>query len=891
MNRLLSKLPIGLKLAGSFSIIVLVIALSLGLSYLDLGQMNRGMVGMYFDHTVPIQNLGEARALLGQIKSNLQLYLQIPEPKKTPALDAEGPQCASCHVAETNGDHHVQGDEPPGDTGRCMNCHSKQANDAEHGRSTSEMVAGQDCSACHPADVISDQHHQVEQAITEEVARVNEIISEYRQNPLLTESEKDELVHFDSAWENYQKIIADLIAQAKNGNSQETLHRVVGGDALTSQAEVEDALNHLVVVNQDLAGQSQQEGAQTFASSSRRVLGIGLLMIFLAAGLGYGITVNVRAPMEVMAKGLQNLREGNLNWEVSEQVKENIIDRSDEIGAVGDGFNSTIQYLQEMAEVANQIASGNLTVRVVPRSERDELGIAFSRMIESLKALIKTVAQSANNLTFASGHLADAASQSGEAANQIATTAQMVTGGIIRQSEGMSKTANSVEQLNRAIDGVAKGAQEQAAAIGKASQVATRISAAIEQVAGNAQAVTRDSAEAASHSREGAKTVKETIAGMEVIRGKVGSSANKVAEMGTRSEEIGVIVETIEDIASQTNLLALNAAIEAARANGAGAKGNEKLIQQHLLGVAGILAELCVCKSGKVTSEDLVMLAKRAHLDTLNITDGDGVVTLSNVPGNTGFRFPEDARSQASVFRSLIGKPDAEFAQPAMPRSQDGTLYIYVGVSRRDQPGVIQAGMVATLIETSGDYTRGFAVVADEVRKLAERSSLATKEIAGLIKRIQKTVREAVNAMQESASEVEAGVSRANKAGKALDDILIAAESVYKQAEDAGGAAARVSEAATELVEAVDSVSAVVEENTAATEQMSANSSELTQAIQNISLVSESNSAAIEEVSASTEDVSAQVAEVSASATSLMEMAQGLLNVVSNFKLEEDQDP
>ncbi|MCX6081050.1 MAG: methyl-accepting chemotaxis protein [Chloroflexi bacterium] len=54
----------------------------------------------------------------------------------------------------------------------------------------------------------------------------------------------------------------------------------------------------------------------------------------------------------------------------------------------------------------------------------------------------------------------------------------------------------------------------------------------------------------------------------------------------------------------------------------------------------------------------------------------------------------------------------------------------------------------------AGEQGKGFAVVADEVRKLAERSSLATKEIAGLIKGIQKTVDEAVKAMKESASEV-----------------------------------------------------------------------------------------------------------------------------------------
>jgi methyl-accepting chemotaxis protein len=60
--------------------------------------------------------------------------------------------------------------------------------------------------------------------------------------------------------------------------------------------------------------------------------------------------------------------------------------------------------------------------------------------------------------------------------------------------------------------------------------------------------------------------VEATITGMQSIQATVGLSARKVQEMGRRSEQIGVIVETIDDIASQTNLLALNAAIEAARA-------------------------------------------------------------------------------------------------------------------------------------------------------------------------------------------------------------------------------------------------------------------------------------------------------------------------------------
>jgi methyl-accepting chemotaxis protein len=184
----------------------------------------------------------------------------------------------------------------------------------------------------------------------------------------------------------------------------------------------------------------------------------------------------------------------------------------------------------------------------------------------------------------------------------------------------------------------------------------------------------------------------------------------------------------------------------------------------------------------------------------------------------------------------------------------------------------------------AGEHGKGFAVVADEVRKLAERSSNATKEIGGLIKGMQTSANEAVRAMNDSAHEVETGVTRASEAGQALASILKATEVALNQAQEAAKATEQVRKASNDLVGAIDSVSAVIEENTASTEEMSASSTEVTQAIESIASVSEENSAAVEEVSASAEEMNAQVIEVTASAQALSEMAQALETMVGQFK-------
>jgi len=491
---------------------------------------------------------------------------------------------------------------------------------------------------------------------------------------------------------------------------------------------------------------SEKHTAEANAASAQLVLfssallGGFALAILLAAFL---IARAITRPVQQIAQTASLLAEGETDQSLDYRSR-------DEYGLLADAFRKMIDYQKKMTRLAARISDGDLTENVQPQSQRDQLGQAFMRMTQNLRRSVGQVAENAITLNQASEQLVATAAHAGHVTEQIAATMQQVAKGITQETASITGTAHSVEQMSRAIDGVARGAQEQTVSVTKAANITSQISVTVDQVAGNAQSVTRDSAGAAEAARLGAQSVSDTVKGMQRIKTKVSLSAQAVAEMGKRSDEIGAIVETIDDIASQTNLLALNAAIEAARA---------------------------------------------------------------------------------------------------------------------------------------GEHGKGFAVVADEVRKLAERSANATKEIGGLIKGIQKTVAEAVSAMEEGGREVENGVRLANESGQALSAILTAAQEVYRQAEQAGQGATQMRAASGQLVSAVDGVSAIVEENTAATEELSAGTTEVTRAIENIAAVSEENSAAIEEVSAAAQEMSSQVSEVGRSARALAEMAKALQSAIAQFNI------
>ena len=127
----------------------------------------------------------------------------------------------------------------------------------------------------------------------------------------------------------------------------------------------------------------------------------------------------------------------------------------------------------------------------------------------------------------------------------------------------------------------------------------------------------------------------------------------------------------------------------------------------------------------------------------------------------------------------------------------------------------------------AGEQGRGFAVVADEVRKLAERTTKATKEIAGMIKQIQRVTTEAVESMKQGKIEVDRGKSLADNAGEVLREIISEAEKVTDVAALVAAASEEQSAAAEQISKNIESISAVTQESASGAQQIAKSAEDL----------------------------------------------------------------
>src|ERR1700693_2826081 len=228
------------------------------------------------------------------------------------------------------------------------------------------------------------------------------------------------------------------------------------------------------------------------------------------------------------------------------------VNRQDEIGELARTFAKMVSYLKEMAGVSESIAGGDLTVEVKPRSAHDTLGNAFARMVEGLARLVRSVRDASSQGATASGQVANASDDSAKIG--------------LQASSAIDEVTSTMHEMSVNVQNMVKSTQVQASSVSETSASIDQMVASIQRVADTAKVLLDISNRSREEVHSGITTMEKATDGLNRINATITSSGEIIGALGQRADDIGKIIEVIDDLAEQTNLLALNAAIEAARA-------------------------------------------------------------------------------------------------------------------------------------------------------------------------------------------------------------------------------------------------------------------------------------------------------------------------------------
>lgn len=252
-------------------------------------------------------------------------------------------------------------------------------------------------------------------------------------------------------------------------------------------------LQELIDYNSNRSDEVMAENATSFQKSVLTIIILNVVAMILALGLGLVIARSISKPL-----------------------------------------NGIVEKLQEVAQ-------GNLTVEDVDVRSKDEVGIlgdALNKMLASLRTLIYSVSNMAEQVAASSEELTASAQQQAQTANSVATV-------VMDMAQGAEKQGNAVDDITASVE---------------------ESSATIEQIAANSNMVAQQTRDTAAAAEQGKKAAGRAVDQMKSIDQVSLQVQNAVDRLATSSREIDEITNVISSIAQQTNLLALNAAIEAARA-------------------------------------------------------------------------------------------------------------------------------------------------------------------------------------------------------------------------------------------------------------------------------------------------------------------------------------
>ena len=334
----------------------------------------------------------------------------------------------------------------------------------------------------------------------------------------------------------------------------------------------------------------------------------------------------------------------------------------------------------------------------VPRTifRKDEFGEMADVLVEmrsNLNQLMKHTHESTEHIAAASEELTASSTQSAQASEQVAQSVTTAAGLVAGQQQSVQTSTESVRKVADAVNHIRD----------EADRVSAHATAAFDQAV------------------SGSKAIQSSVAQIRSVESTVGESAKIVDKLGQRSQEIGLIVETISGIASQTNLLALNAAIEAARAG------------EHGRGFAVVAEEV-----RKLAEQSQEAAQKIADLITGIQTDTDDAVTSMQhgtnavVEGAASVDSLRETFDQIRVFVDEVSKEVATMAA-GIKTVADDAHRIETEVAQIEASG----GQVADEMQSVSAATEEQSASAGEIASASNSLAQLAQDLQGSLRKFQ----------------------------------------------------------------------------------------------------------------------------------------------------------
>jgi phosphate/phosphite/phosphonate ABC transporter binding protein len=462
-----------------------------------------------------------------------------------------------------------------------------------------------------------------------------------------------------------------------------------------------------------------------YNNAKRLIMIVILATIFASFAFSFILWAMIRrtviTPVKALEGAAMKLSEGDMSFRVRVKGRDEI---GRFTGAIRDSLLSISGILQRIKDASKRVT------RVAGDVERESKKVAegtmteteainnISSSIEELNAVISEIADGTDGL-------AASAEETAASMEEMVTSITQITASTQDMSTAVEATSASIEELSATIREVSANAGELATAAEDTQSAILQISTSVKEVEQRA----KDSAMLSDKVKTEAVTfgmisIEKTIQGMQNIKASVEKTANYIRILGGRSEEIGKILNVIDEITDQTTMLALNAAILAAQAGEHG-------------------------KGFSVVADEIKELAERTSASTQEIASliqsvqqevGDAVTAMGEglTSVETGFKVTQEA---ADALRKIIesSKRSSEMAAAIEHSTTEQAKATNLVSSAMERV----LSMVGQIAKATTEQNRGIQLIMDATEKIRDVSThvrTATSEQSLNSKQISQAV-------------------------------------------------------------------------------------------------------------------------------------------------------